>query len=143
MHYAALIDNKNPAKPRLISMFPTPVPPKGAPYADFCSKGGRFGPHNVSQEIHLPDVQKPGNMMYIAYFNAGVRAFDISDAYKPTETAWFMPPDNPIPPGTGGAHASPFDWCEDILVDTRGTIYVDDDHWGLWILRDPKHPLGK
>jgi hypothetical protein len=40
-----------------------PVPPKGAPYKNFCEKGGRFGPHNVNQEIHLPDVEKPGNLI--------------------------------------------------------------------------------
>ena len=50
----------------------------GAPYKDFCAKGGRFGPHNVNQQIHLPEVEKPGNLFYIAYFNAGLRIFDIS-----------------------------------------------------------------
>jgi hypothetical protein len=24
---------------------------------------------------------------------------------------------------------------EDVLVDTRGNIYVDDKQWGLWIVR--------
>src|SRR5262249_57434723 len=62
MHFAGLVDNRNPAQPRLISLYPTPVPPKGAPYKNFCEKGGRFGPHNVNQEIHLPEVEKPGNL---------------------------------------------------------------------------------
>ena len=48
------------ANPRLLSLFPLPHPPPGAPYKNFCEKGGRFGPHNTNQEIHLPDVEKPG-----------------------------------------------------------------------------------
>jgi hypothetical protein len=28
---------------------------------------------------------------------------------------------------------------EDVTQDTRGYIYADDDKWGIWILRDPKH----
>jgi len=136
VHYAALIDNKDPSKPRLISQFPVPRPPQGAPYRDFCDKGGRFGPHNVSQEIHSADVRKPGNMIYIAYFNAGLRAFDISDPHLPTETGWFIPPERPDAPKFSGPHESPINWTEDVLVDSRGYIYMTDDKWGVWILKD-------
>jgi hypothetical protein len=141
LSFAALIDNKDPSKPRLISMFPVPRPPKNAPYKDFCDKGGRFGPHNVSQEIHSPDVAKPGNIMYVTYFNAGLRAFDISDAHLPTEVGWFIPPELSGAPARTGPHASPINWTEDVLVDTRGNIYITDDKWGVWILRDTR--LGK
>ena len=66
LNFAGLVDNSNPAHPRLISIFPTPLPPKDAPYKDFCDKGGRFGPHNTSQEIHNPAIQQPGNLIYVA-----------------------------------------------------------------------------
>jgi hypothetical protein len=135
LSFAALIDNKDPSKPRLMSMFPVPRPPKDAPYKDFCDKGGRFGPHNVNQEIHSPDVAKPGNIMYVTYFNAGLRAFDISDPHLPTEVGWFIPPERPGAPAHTGPHASPINWTEDVLVDTRGNIYITDDKWGVWILR--------
>ena len=98
MHFAAMIDNADPAHPRLMSMFPEPVPPKGAPYHNFCQKGGRFGAHNTNQEIHSPDVEKPGNLIYIAYFNAGLRIYDISDPRRPTEVGYFMPPERPDAP---------------------------------------------
>jgi hypothetical protein len=134
LNYAAMIDNKDPAKPRLISLFPLPAPPKDAPYKSFCEKGGRFGPHNTNQEIHLPDVEKPGDLIYLTYFNAGLRVFDIKDPHQPVETGWFVPPQpttrrGPLP------RAKLVQQSEDVLVDTRGNIYVDDKQWGLWILR--------
>lgn len=137
LNFAALVDNKDPTKPRLISIFPTPRPPKDVPYKDFCDKGGRFGPHNVPMELHNLDVHRQGNMMYIAYFNAGLRAFDITDPHLPTETAWFIPPERPDGPKHAGAHESPINWSEDVTEDTRGYIYFDDDKWGIWIVRDP------
>jgi hypothetical protein len=133
LNFAGLIDNRNPARPRLISLFPVPIPPKGAPYKNFCEKGGRFGPHNVNQEIHLPDVEKPGNLIYLTYFNAGLRIYDIKDPLLPAESGWFIPPQpseraGPLPRDL-------VTQTEDVLVDTRGYIYVTDKQWGLWILR--------
>lgn len=135
MHFAAMIDNADPAHPRLMSMFPEPVPPKGAPYHNFCQKGGRFGAHNTNQEIHSPDVEKPGNLIYIAYFNAGLRIYDISDPRRPTEVGYFMPPERPDAPEHEGAHASPINWSEEVAVDTRGNIYLNEDKWGTFVLR--------
>src|SRR5262249_56120305 len=97
-NFAGLVDNRNPAQPRLISLFPVPVPPKDAPYKNFCEKGGRFGPHNVNQEIHLPDVEKPGNLIYLTYFNAGLRVYNINDPLFPVQTASSIPPHPPHPP---------------------------------------------
>jgi hypothetical protein len=133
LNFAGLVDNRNPARPRLMSLFPVPVPPKGAPYKNFCEKGGRFGPHNVNQEIHLPDVEKPGNLIYLTYFNAGLRVYNIKDPLLPVETGWFIPPQpservGPLPRDL-------VTQTEDVLVDTRGYIYVTDKQWGLWILR--------
>jgi hypothetical protein len=135
MNFAGMIDNSNPAKPRLISIFPTPVPPPDAPYKDFCDKGGRFGPHNTSQEIHNPAIQQPGNLMDVAWFNAGLRVFDISDARLPKEVGYFIPPERPGLPSQSGAHASDVDWSEELAVDSRGYIYMNDDKWGLFVLR--------
>jgi hypothetical protein len=134
LNFAGLVDNKDPARPRLISLFPLPQPPAGEPYKNFCEKGGRFGPHNTNQEIHLPDVEKPGNLIYLTYFNAGLRVFNIRDPLNPRETGWFIPPQplkryGPQPPNDLVQQS------EDVLVDTRGYIYLDDKHWGLFILR--------
>jgi hypothetical protein len=134
MFLSGLVDVKDLTKPRLISLFPTPVPPKDAPYRDFCGKGGRFGPHNTNLEYHLPDVERPSNLVYATYFNAGLRIFDIEDPRLPTEAGWFIPPAptkrvGPIPIGTL------VNQTEDVLVDTRGNIYITDKQWGLFVLR--------
>jgi hypothetical protein len=135
MNFAGMIDNSNPAHPRLISIFPTPVPPENAPYRDFCDKGGRFGPHNTSQEIHNPAVQKPGKLIEVAWFNAGLRIFDISNPRLPREAGYFMPPERPGLAAQSGAHASEVNWSEEIAVDARGNIFMNDDKWGLFVLR--------
>ncbi len=134
LNFAGLVDIKDPAKPRLISLFPVPVPPAGSPFRDFCEKGGRFGPHNVNQEIHLPDVEKPGNLIYLTYFNAGLRVYDIKNPRLPIESGWFMPP-NPDTPKLSQGGMLKVNQTQEVLVDTRGNIYLTDSAWGIWILR--------
>jgi hypothetical protein len=133
VYLVAMIDVKDPTKPRLMSQFPLPVPPKDAPYTDFCDKGGRFGPHNTNLEQHLPDVEKQADLAYLTYFNAGLRIFNIQDPHLPKEVGWFIPPTptkriGPIP-------AKLVNQTEDVLVDTRGNIYITDKQWGLFVLR--------
>ena len=41
----------------------------------------------------MPDVEKPGNLIYLTYFNAGLRVYDIKDPIQPVESGWFIPPD--------------------------------------------------
>jgi hypothetical protein len=130
----AMIDIHDEAKPRLMSLFPLPEPPADAPYTDFCDKGGRFGPHNTNLEYHLPDVEKQADLIYLTYFNAGLRIFDIKDPRMPKEVGWFVPPTptkrfGPLP------YDKLVNQTEDVLVDTRGNIYITDKQWGVFILR--------
>ena len=132
--FTGLIDIKDPTKPRLVSVFPLPVPPKDVPYKDFCDKGGRFGPHNTNLEQHNPDVEKQGDkIVYLTYFNAGLRIFNIEDPRMPKEVGWFIPP-------TPTKRLGAVPWklvnqTEVVLVDTRGNVYIDDKQWGLFVLR--------
>jgi hypothetical protein len=133
MDLTAMVDIKNPARPRLISILPVPVPPASKPYKTFCAKGARFGPHNTNTLQHLPDVEKQGDLIYLTYFNAGLRIFDIKEPYLPKETGWFIPP---TPTKRIGPIPTPLEsQVEDVLVDTRGNIYITDKQWGLWVLR--------
>ena len=130
---AGMVDVSHPEHPRLISMLPLPEPPTDEPYTNFCDKGGRFGPHNTNLLQHLPDVEKQADLIYLTYFNAGLRIFDIKDPRMPKEVGWFIPPQpakriGPVP-------AKLTTSTEDVLVDTRGNIYITDKQWGLFILR--------
>ena len=60
------------------------------------------------------------------------------------ESGWFIPPDP-----TANSGPLPKDvvaQTEDVLVDTRGYIYITDKNWGMWILRlfrpQPAHTDG-
>lgn len=126
--FAAIVDNREPRAPRLVAYYPRPVPAAGAPHRSFCEKEGRFGPHNVNTEIHLPDVQPPGDLVFMTYFNAGLRVFDVSDPYAPREAGWFLPEIGPWREGFRG--------LEDVLVDARSYIYATDGRGkGVWVLK--------
>lgn len=132
---ASLIDVADPAKPKILSFFPVPEPPPGAPYRNFCERGGGFGAHNVNMLFHNPFVDHSDNIIYMAYTNAGLRVFDITDARLPREIGYFVPP-NPVrkegtAAGGGGATSN----GADIIVDTRGYIYMSDRSQGIWVLR--------
>ena len=133
LNQASLVDISDLTNPTLISLMPVPEPPKGAPYANFCEKGARFGPHNINQHYHSPFVEKRDDLMYLTYFNAGLRIYDISDPYLPQEVGYFIPPQ---PTQRYGPVPSNFRvQSEDVLVDSRGYIYLTQKNQGIWILR--------
>jgi hypothetical protein len=130
LNFAGLIDNADPARPRLMSLFPLPAPPPGAPYRNFREKGRRFGPHNVNQEIHLPDVEKPGNLIYLTYFTAGLRVFDIKVPAMPrlVHSAAAGQECRPAADGSGNADRR--------RPRRHPQLYhITDRNWGLWITR--------
>ena len=132
--YAGIVDISDEACPRLISLLPLPRPPDCAPYRNFCEKGGRFGPHNQHQWQYQHILMHDENSVFLTYFNAGLRVFDISDALLPREIAYFVPPDpverrGPLPESKLVVQT------EDVLVDARGYIYISDKNHGVYILR--------
>ena len=134
LNHASLVDIRDPAKPALLSLFPLPVPPPGSRHRNFCDKGGRFGPHNQNQLYHNPYVQRPDTLSYLTYFNAGLRIYDISDARLVREVGYFIPPDpakrvGPMPKKTL------VEQTEDVLVDTRGYVYITNKQQGVWVLQ--------
>jgi hypothetical protein len=54
----------------------------------FCQVGGRFGSHSSSENF-TPIYF--GRIMFFAWFNAGVRAVDITDPFYPVEVAFYIP----------------------------------------------------
>ena len=76
--------------------------------------------------------------MYLTYFNAGLRVFDISNARLPKEVGYFIPPD---PVKRFGPVPTKFvEQTEDVLVDRRGYIYLSDKNQGIFVLRRTADP---
>lgn len=89
-HTSYVIDVKDPANPRIIGLFPRPIPHPGAPYKDFAMARGRFS-SRVMQHWIAPGKARP-EIVALSYLNAGLRLFDISDPTAPREVAYFVPP---------------------------------------------------
>ena len=106
---------------------------QGAPYRNFCERGGRFGPHNQHQPQHQRELFQRDDLIFLTYFNAGLRIVDIADPRLPREVGWFVPPDpttrRGVLPRTLVAQS------EDVLVDARGLIYLTDKNHGLYVLK--------
>ena len=134
LNFAGIADITDPTKPTLISLFPLPVPPPGLPYTDFCDKGGRFGPHNLNQNQQSPDVEPQDDLVYLTYFNAGLRIYDISNPRLPREVGYFIPPEPTRRYGPNPTTKLTIQ-TEDVLVDRRGYIYITGKNEGLWILK--------
>jgi hypothetical protein len=134
LNQASIVDIADLAKPRLVSLLPLPEPPASWPIKSFCERGGRFGPHNQNQLQHNPFVEKQGDLVYLTYFNAGLRIYNVAVPTAPREVGYILPPDPQRRYGT-----FPKDrlvaQTEDVLVDRRGYIYITDKNQGLWILR--------
>jgi hypothetical protein len=58
---------------------------------DYCARGGRHGVHSSSESFYPPYY---GKLAVIAYFNAGIRVWDIRDPFALHEVAYFVPPPN-------------------------------------------------
>ena len=104
---------------------------------DFCSRGGRFGPHSTNEEFGPPFYQK---IVVVAYFNAGVRAVDIRDPFNPKEVAFFIPAttgntDFRCAMINGAQSCKMAIQTNNVATDDRGFIYiVDRANSGLHIL---------
>jgi hypothetical protein len=115
--HARLVDIADPSRPRILATFPRPE-------GDWCSQGGRFGPHNVHEP--KPGSRIDGDTVYMTWFNAGLRVYDVSDATDPVEIAAFVP--DP-PPGQAAPQSN------DVTVAEDGLIYLTDRlNGGLHIL---------
>ncbi|MGH9680422.1 MAG: LVIVD repeat-containing protein [Candidatus Acidiferrales bacterium] len=108
------------------------------PSGDFCSRGGRFGSHSINENM-TPVYYK--RVMFMTAFNAGVRAIDVRDPYRPTEIGYYIPAiTDKTDKRCVGAGAN--EVCKiaiqtnNVEVDDRGYIYiVDRANTGMHILQ--------
>ena len=141
-HMTYLVDVTTPDLPQGISTFLVP-----AESGMFCDVGGRFGPHATNEEFGPPFYQK---LIFISYFNAGVRAVDVRDPYNPKEVAFYIPSITANTDLRCGPYrdkrcvAHDFSDCvckkviqtNNVATDDRGYVYiVDRANTGMHILQ--------
>jgi hypothetical protein len=124
--YTWVLDVRAPENPVTIATLPTPRE------EDFCSKGGKFGPHNLHE--NRPGSLQRSDLVFATYHNAGVRVFDISNAFEPKEVAYYVPPPPEKLVDFRRNAAKVIQSC-DVFVDVNGVMYVTDTNAGLYILQ--------
>ena len=105
---------------------------------NFCERGGRFGTHS-SNENFTPIYYR--RIVFIAHFNAGVRALDVRNPFHPKEIAYYIPAVTSKTDkrcvGTGSDQRCKVAiQTNNVEVDDRGYIYiVDRANTGMHILQ--------
>ncbi|HTG73435.1 MAG TPA: hypothetical protein VMB70_06685, partial [Terriglobia bacterium] len=98
---------------------------------NFCARG-TFGPHNLHE--NRPGSFRSEETIFATYNNAGVRVFDIRDAFAPKEIAYWVPPapNKLVDPRPNVALAAK---TADVFVTTDGVMYASDWNAGLNVLQ--------
>lgn len=117
------IDVSDIRSPRVLGVCPPPGD-------EFCEGGLRFGPHNLHE--NLPGSYRSETLIFVTYFNAGLRVYDIADAAHPLEVAHWVPeaPAGQIAPQVN-----------DLYVDESGLIYTTDRIGGGLYVLEPDDSL--
>jgi hypothetical protein len=121
-----VFDVRNPANPVSIATFPQPAED------DFVAKGGHFGPHNLHE--NRPGSFVSETLVFATYQNAGLRAFDLTDPYRPELVASWVPPAPETMVDTRPDRPRVIQ-SFDVFVDERAVAYVTDYNAGLYILQ--------
>ncbi len=123
--YTWIVYARSAENPVPIATLPTPQD------RHFCTLG-TFGPHNLHE--NRPGSFQSEETLVATYNNAGVRVFDIRNAFAPKEVASWVPPTprRLIDPRPNVALAAK---TADVYVTTDGLMYVSDWNAGLHVLR--------
>ncbi|GAB4065251.1 hypothetical protein KHC28_02345 [Ancylobacter sonchi] len=117
--FTTFLDMRNFEQPISISTFnPYPIDPITMRPKDqsWCQQGARYGAHNTWQWMKADDL------LYLTWFNAGLRIVDWSNPFEPKELGYYIPAGNSkrFCPQTN-----------EVFVDRdTGLIYITD-RWGL------------
>jgi hypothetical protein len=120
-----ILDVTDPESPSIAGICPQPR-------GDFCERGLRFGPHNLHE--NRPGTYVSEEIIFVTYFNAGLRVYDISRPDEPHEIAHWLPE---APPGQEAPQIN------DVYVQADGLIFVTDRiSGGLYVL-EPEGSLAE
>ncbi len=118
-----MVDVTDERHPVAVSTFNVPESAGG-----FCGRGGRFGSHS-SNENQPPMYAK--RLIFVSWFNAGVRAIDIRDPFHPKEAGYYIPAttdrtDKRCVKSASGERCKVAIQTNNVDVDDRGYIYIVD-----------------
>ena len=93
-------------------------PRSGAKYArgNYCARGARFGVHSTEENFTNPYY---GKLTALAYFNGGLRVWDIREPQAPREVAFYVTEADALTDTDGYM-------LNNIEIDDRGYFYVVD-----------------
>jgi hypothetical protein len=120
-----IFDIREPSNPISLSTLPRPAE------ADYVRRGGHFGPHNLHE--NRPGSWQSETLVFVTWQNAGVRAFDLTDPYRPVETGALVPagPRTLVDRRPGRPSVIQL---ADVFADRNGLLYVTDYNAGLHII---------
>jgi hypothetical protein len=122
-HMVRVVDVSDEAEPEVVAICPVPE-------GDFCERGLRFGAHCLHE--NRPDSYRSDHVVFVTYFNAGLRVYDLSNATEPVEIAHWIPG---CPPDQQAAQINDVWVADDLLVyvtdRVNGGVYVLEPEPGL------------
>src|SRR5438309_5647947 len=131
-HATFMVDITTETRPFSVATFQVPESLGG-----FCQRGGRFGPHSSSESFAPIFYRK---LVFVSYFNAGLRALDIRNPYAPREAAFYIPAttertaDRCVTEPTRSCKVAI--QTNNVEADERGYVYLADRaNTGLRIVR--------
>ena len=125
LKFTWIFDIREVSNPVSIATLPTPAD------ADYPRKGAHFGPHNLHE--NRPGSFVSSELIFTTYQNAGVRIFDIRNAYQPREVGALVPPAPHSLMDRRPGKKKIIQSC-DLFVDSAGLIYVTDYNAGLYVM---------
>ena len=106
--YVRLVDVSDPRAPRVVGVCP-------APGEEFDARPLRYGPHNLHE--NRAGSYRSSRLLFVTYFNAGLRVYDVADPERPVEVAWWVPD---APAGQGAPQTN------DLFVEESGRVWLTD-----------------
>jgi hypothetical protein len=122
MKYVWVFTVAEPSNPISIATFPTPDEQA------YAVKGGHFGPHNLHE--NRPGSFVSDTLIFATYQNAGLRAVDLTDPYRPRAAGALVPapPARLIDPRP---HRPRVIQTADVYVRPDGVVFITDYNAGL------------
>ena len=116
-HMVRVVDVSDETSPEVVAICPVPE-------GDFCERGLRFGAHCLHE--NRPGSYRSAELIFVTYFNAGLRVYDLAEPTSPVEIAHWIPE---CPPGQQAVQIN------DVWVGQDLVVYATDRvHGGVYAL---------